>query len=344
MNGIEVYRVRMYTTFPNNITTSFIVERFSNATFKNYFGWRMDLSDLGAKCSLKFEGLTKNSELNSPATRVSAIPTMKVRLHPYNDAWATLFVTTGDSSYLPLVYTPNAPLNVPLDPNPLRDPTPQSSSLLIRDKDVNMTVTHLDGVSCRDNETATEKFVGIGFAIAWPTENGQQGDKTAAFDGALLQMKNSSVFGYSQFLMPAQVDMYRDRCSLSTDIFEYDPDISIIFGADPLGPAPTAVARTPEAIQLARDDAEAGKLAGIIVGCIVAVAIAIFVIVLVMKPSVRRRFMPLSDYSRQSQRVKTQIKQNDLAPPAPEASQVAPSPSSRPKSTWVRATVEAADQ
>jgi hypothetical protein len=225
-NGSEVYRVRMYTTFSNNITASIIIERFSNATIKNYFGWRMDLSDLGAKCSLKFEGLTKNSELNSPDTRISAIVVMTVRLHAYNDAWATLFVTTGDPGTLPLVFTPNAPLNVPLVPNPLRDPTPMSSSLLIRDKAVNMTVTHLDGVSCRDNETAPEKYVSIGFALAWPTPSGQQGDKTAAFDGVLIQMRNTSHLGYAQFVMPAQADMYRERCSLSTDIFEYDPDIS----------------------------------------------------------------------------------------------------------------------
>jgi hypothetical protein len=93
-------------------------------------------------------------------------------------------------------------------------------------------------------------------------------------------------------------------------------------------------------LQLARDDAEAAKLAGIIVGCIIAVAIAIFVIVLATKPNIRRRFMPLSDYSRQSQRVKTQIKQKDMAPPAAEAAPVASTPSGRPKSTWVRATVE----
>lgn len=304
LNGVQVNRTRMYTSFPNNLTASFIVEQFAAPTFKNYFGWKMDLSNLGVKVSLKFEGITQNSELSTSTVRISAIPTMTCRLHPYEDTWAAQYIATGDPSTLPLVFYPNRPFSVNVSSSPQMDPQVLYNYLQVRDKAVNVTVSHLAGMACR-TANGSESYVDVGFTIAWPQANGRPGSNADAFNGAVLQMSATAPMGFVQFTLPAQVEMHRSRCSLSTDIYEYDPDISILFGVD--ATPPKATASSPGDLQLAQDDAAAARLAGIIVGVILGVALLSFIVVLVASPKLRKKLMPMSGFKDNQQRVRTQI-------------------------------------
>lgn len=284
-NGVRADRVRMYTTLPNNLTVSIVVDKFAQDTYKNYFGWKMPLTAKGVKISIRLDNVPNNSELKSVWSRFHLVLRIVVRMRPHPNPLLRP----------PIALTTSRPFNETLDPNLSSQFRPAFTTLYMQDRDIDISVTHMNGIACFSPVVPPKYHDAIFELIPLESQLRDTNPPAEPIDEVVRMILTNAAAAstaeapFYDIMLPIRLSVQRYECAENLDSYEYDPDISVLFVTPIDIEGPTA---SPSTLQAAIDDNTSARLTGIIVGCILGLAAIGLVVAIMASRRVRRKLVP----------------------------------------------------